>query len=146
MSPPSCKILDAFNLQREIPDKQTICEVAKDILLPEQEVTFWIEHVNQIHLNRKSGAEKAAKTRMEKRHEVENVGRRKRTSSKQGCGESSDDTSCATCSMVDPTGEEEDSPVLWISCDGCCFWHHLDCLGLEKAPEKWICLQCVEEW
>ena len=66
-SPPSCIIIDAYTKEKTIPTEDTIQEIAKNVQLPVAKVVMWLDHLQQIHVNRKKGGEKGAKTRKEKK-------------------------------------------------------------------------------
>ena len=61
--PPSVIMKEAFQGLNGEPSPSFIVELAKKCLLPSDEVSFWIEHLQQIQKNRKRGAAKAAATR-----------------------------------------------------------------------------------
>jgi len=52
-SPPSCIIVDAYTKEKAIPSEDTIQEIAKNVQLPIAEVVMWLEHLQQICVNRK---------------------------------------------------------------------------------------------
>lgn len=56
-----------------------------------------------------------------------------------------DDGLCEECHQVDPPNGTSDD-VVWVSCDKCEAWVHLDCVGLqgeEVADTYFICSSCL---
>ena len=100
-SPPSIVIEKAFKSGHCVED-----ELAKEVLLPSNEVNMWIEHLKAVAENRKKGAAKAAKTR--------------RANQRQASGETEE--SCGVCG--DKYQEETEEIEYWIACDRCCKWFH----------------------
>ena len=61
-----------------MPSEAIIQQVARNVLLPSEEVKFWFVHLHQTHENRRKGAQKAAQTRREKSQNQTNGGKRSR--------------------------------------------------------------------
>ena len=111
-----------------MPDDQ-MKELARKVLLPTEEVRWYIEHLETVQENRKKGARKAAETRA-----------RKKQQKSQGDCENS--IKCGVCSkdwQVE-TEEVED----WIQCEKCEKWYHWQCQNIfgSVAPEEFVCTKC----
>lgn len=57
------------------------------------------------------------------------------------------DEDADTCTMCQkaypPSGKSKN--ITWIECSQCHHWYHLQCAGLNKAPQKkkkWFCASC----
>lgn len=117
--PPSSMIQQAMK-------QSEVSELSKKVLLPEEEVQFWISHLKTVATKRKRGAQKAAVTRRAKRaHSRRNVS----TYFCSKCGEAYED--------------ETDEVQKWIACDLCDLWYHWDCVGVTTEPDTYICDACV---
>lgn len=116
-SPPSCIIIDVCTQEKVIPSEDTIQEIARNVQLPVAEVVIWLEHLPQIHVSRKKGGEKGARTRKDKKSK----GSRQR---KTNPGSLMSEELCLTCPQGDPSNDSVDL-ANWISCDECYSWHHL---------------------
>lgn len=89
---------------------------AKKVLLPTQEVRFWLEYLNTVSENRRRGAAKAAEMR-----------RRKKAAS-----DVSDRYFCGTC---ETEYKSDMSDVeFWIFCDFCHKWYCYSCELLSSPP------------
>lgn len=62
-TPPSEVLLEAYQKWKGILDSQALLCIAKDVLLPPEEVLFWMKHLDNVKSNRQRGARKAAATR-----------------------------------------------------------------------------------
>ena len=65
--PPSEILLEAHKKWYEIPDNSSLLAIAKEALLPPEEVCLWLKHLEDVACNRKRGAKKAAAKRRERR-------------------------------------------------------------------------------
>ena len=65
--PPSLLMKEAFQKLTEEPTPEFIEGLARKCLLPPSEVSFWIEHLQQVQKNRRRGAAKAAITRQNRK-------------------------------------------------------------------------------
>ena len=51
----------------------------------------------------------------------------------------------AECGCYDPPVNKTKKTVLWIACDMCKYWYHIDCLS-EKPDRRytqWKCNRCI---
>lgn len=118
--PPSLVLKQFFNeLKGEEASAAAVNEVAQRVLLPPEEVQFWLQHLTTVADNRKRGAEKAAATRSRK---------------SRACY-------CTVCGQK--FVEETEEPELWIQCEKCNAWLHYDCAGIEEEPEHFFCRSCT---
>lgn len=101
---------------------------AKAVLLPTEEVGFWIDHLNTVAENRRRGAAKAAETRRRKQQALSRT--------------SEPEVFCGTCE----TKYEPEMPNIefWICCDMCNKWYCCLCELLSSPPttEEYKCLKC----
>ena len=160
--PPSEVILAVYREHKCVPSEAIIQQVARNVLLPSEEVKFWFVHLHQTHENRRKGAQKAAQTRREKsqnqtnrgkrsRKEKEKINKRKqRKTSRNASDEDDDDENvlCVVCDLHDPLQNTTDEMVSWVQCDGCLSWCHIGCTQLEEnnVPDRWLCMRCSEVW
>ena len=160
--PPSEVILAIYRAHKCVPSEVIIQQVARNVLLPSEEVKFWFVHLHQTHENRRKGAQKAAQTRREKsqnqtnrgkrsRKEKEKTNKRKqRKTSRNASDEDDDDENvlCVVCDLHDPLQNTTDKMVSWVQCDGCLSWRHIGCTELEEnnVPDRWLCMRCSEVW
>uniref|UniRef100_A0A1X7SE16 PHD-type domain-containing protein n=1 Tax=Amphimedon queenslandica TaxID=400682 RepID=A0A1X7SE16_AMPQE len=100
--------------------------LAKEVLLPVDEVEMWLNHLKLVSDNRKRGAAKAAATRKSKRNarqqEEEVVVR------------------CGVCCVI--YEEETDEVERWIGCDFCSTWFHWECVNIVVEPDSFKCTLC----
>ena len=101
------------------PSESEIKALAKSVLLPEEEVKIWVDHLETVAANRKRGAAKAAATR--------------RARKQQHCH-------CGVCGQ-EFMGETEEVEH-WIQCDHCLLWYHWNCAGVQDEPEMFLCAKC----
>jgi hypothetical protein len=128
--PPSVVLKESFNTKQpaaatEIAD---ICpDLAKRVLLSEDETKIWLNHLESIVQNRKRGAAKAALTRKKKG----NVNR-----------DSESETYCGTCKVEYSKSKSK----FWIFCDLCELWYCSSCEHLSSEPEthKYLCKKCCK--
>ena len=121
IQPPSQILKEEFDrLQSHKPSDDCIRAVAKQVLLPTEEVEMWFEHLATVQRNRKRGAEKAAATRRKRRE--------------QTC-------KCGICGQLYEEITEEVQN--WIACDKCKRWFHFECVGIHSSPENFICSLCT---
>jgi hypothetical protein len=68
-SPPPSQILQEFHSKKKhlTPTESDLKMLAKQCLLPENEIQIWLDHLKQVDNNRKIGAEKAKATRKRKK-------------------------------------------------------------------------------
>ena len=136
--PPSVIMKEAFQGLNGEPSPSFIAELAKKCLLPPDEVSFWIEHLQQIQKNRKRGAVKAAATRRLKKQAT------LQAAESGGVTENSTPEAvfCSVCGDLyeDLTDEVEN----WIGCDNCTAWFHFGCAGITVAPDVYLCYKCVK--
>lgn len=121
--PPSIVLKDYFTSQTSIPDIE-VQRIAKEVLLPIEDVSFWVEHLRSITENRKRGAAKAAETRRKKR-------------------EKDSLCYCGKCGKL--YNESTDVVELWIGCDRCSLWFCGACENLSCPPDTdlYICTTCT---
>ena len=140
IKPPSAYIKEMFDKLKSGPSELQVEEVAKTVLLPPEEVSMWLKHLQTIKENRKKGAIKAAKTRMKKR--------KNRMDEEPDLMPSTNRKSdnlyyCGVCSeqYVEYTDIEE----RWIGCESCDSWFHFICVGIddENIPDNFFCEECL---
>ena len=117
LEPPSTVLLRAHKSREQI----DVDKLAKQVMLPVEEVRLWLDHLETVSTNRKKGAEKAAETR-----------RKKKSASVCLCG---------VCGIA--YEEETEQEEQWIGCDGCDHWFHWTCVNIVTEPEKFLCDGCV---
>ena len=66
LKPPSTYIKEVFNIKKSVTEED-IRQLAKEVLLPVNEVKIWINHLQSVIENRRRGARKAAATRQSKK-------------------------------------------------------------------------------
>ena len=90
-------------------------------ILPPGEVGFWFDRLKTIRENRKSGGQKAAQTR-----------RQKKASNRYFCSGGDE--------YLSITDEIEQ----WIGCDNCDSWFHCECVGVNphSIPDSCVCSKC----
>ena len=120
MSTPPAQAIKEFlqHLGRQ-PLETEVRTLAQSVLLSEQDVKFWIAHLEAVSQNRKRGAAKAAANRKKKQSQLYN---------------------CGICKKpyIDQTDEVEN----WVQCDKCDQWCHFDCAGLTEEPKEFLCQKC----
>ena len=125
--PPSSVLKDFYSsLQGQDPTDEQVEKIAKQTLLPVEEVVMWLNHLKAVDSNRKRGGAKAAETRRLKR------------SSKSG--QKADDLySCGICGAA--YSDETEEMEFWVGCDTCDSWFHGTCINVapDNEPEKYIC-------
>jgi len=136
--PPSTVLLDTYKKYKCVPPDAVVQEMSEATLLPLEETRMWFNHLHAISENRKAGAKKAAEKR------------RANTKTNRANAQDKDiDGLCCECGSEDPPGDKDN--VVWLSCDGCLKWFHVNCLGLDIGIEAarnldWCCLSCNERW
>ena len=119
--PPSFRLKEAYDKLKTQPNASDINDIAKEVLLPPDEVKIWFDHLEEVARNRKRGAIKAAITRQQKKSGL---------------------YYCGVCQLPykDITDEVED----WIECDSCSKWFHYQCVGItsQDVPEQFLCTTC----
>ena len=140
--PPSLILKDFFHkLAGREPSEDMLETVARDTLLPLEEVRMWLDHLTIVAGNRKRGAAKAAETRRHKRNsqrstEVADVQCHSAATPEQ------EEYHCGICGVL---FADSDEPELWVGCDTCDTWYHGDCVNInsENEPEKFYCSACT---
>lgn len=125
---PSTVISDTFkHCGGTISDDQ-MRELARKTLISADEVRWYVEHLENVHENRKKGARKAAETR---------VGKKQKSKSES--------ESSAKCGVCDQEWQEETDEVeTWIQCEMCEVWFHCHCQNILIAWFlKNLCVQSV---
>lgn len=129
--PPSEVLLEAHQKWNGIPENPALLSIAKEVLLPSEEVLFWFKHLENVKSNRKRGAMKAAAKRRESQ-----------TKSKQ----TADLDVCRTCNREEPPnvgGDNDDlQNIEWVACDSCAQWHHIVCVQVTILSNNWYCTSC----
>ena len=125
--PPSVVLKKFFkDLKGSSATEEMIETVAKKVLLPAEEVRFWLEHLSTVAENRRRGATKAAETRRRKQQSASNT---------------DDHYFCGTCGTV--YQPEMPNIEFWISCDFCFKWYCCTCeLHSPPTTEHYKCLEC----
>ena len=120
--PPSAVIENAFKSKADA-DPESL---AKETLLPTEEVVLWLEHLKRVSENRKRGAEKAAQARKVKKQVSES--------------ETNQFYFCGVCGSV--YEDETDEIESWIACDKCSTWFHWSCVNITLEPSSFVCSHC----
>ena len=103
--------------------------LAKQVLLPTEEVNIWLKHLQTVSNNRKKGAQKAVQTR------------RAKTTPAEPEPPDADIVYCGKCGEV---YEEETKEIQnWIACDVCNNWFHWICVSLTSEPDLFSCDNCT---
>ena len=129
-SPPSVVLKQLFtelHVQGKSFTEDIVESAAKKVLLPTQEVEFWLDHLATVSENRRRGATKAAETRRRKRQVSSNT---------------TDRDFCGTCEIE--YQQEMANIEFWINCDFCQKWYCCLCEFLTSPPttEEYKCLKC----
>ena len=96
------------------------------MLLPVGDVQLWWDHLKTVADNRKRGAEKAAKSRKEKK-----------------AAKDEDQVFCIVCR--EPFVEFTQHVQSWIQCDCCNGWSHFVCSGVTEVPKaEFFCQLCKD--
>lgn len=131
--PPSEILLEAHKKWKGIPDNSAVLAIAKEALLPPEEVRLWLKHSEDVACNRKRGAKKAAAKRRERQTNL-----RQRTDASNVCH---------TCNSEEPplaeddNDEDDEQMIDWVACNSCTQWHHIACVEIESIS-KWTCTSC----
>lgn len=131
--PPSEILLEAHKKWKGIPDNSAVLAIAKEALLPPEEVRLWLKHLEDVACNRKRGAKKAAAKRQERQTNL-----RQRTDASNVCH---------TCNSEEPplaeddNDEDDEQMIDWVACNSCAQWHHIACVEIESIS-KWTCTSC----
>jgi len=138
--PPSTVLKEFFSSMKKRGKNPTDADnesMSKQTLLPSSEVKMWLEHLEQVHLNRKRGAAKAAETRR-----IQSGGAKTARSSHTTIP-AAEEYYCGHCGGK--YEEETDEPEYWIGCDKCLYWFHGDCVGIqpEDEREEYFCCSCM---
>lgn len=124
--PPSCVIQRAVKANTA----NNVEELAREVLLPTEEVQLWIQHLKTVASNRKLGAEKGAKTRRQK-------------SVKSRAKSSQLESELYYCGVCNGTYQEETENIeKWIGCDKCDAWFHWSCVDICEEPPNLLCHNC----
>ena len=127
MKPPSTIIKEVFiGLNGQAPSETFFENLAKQCLLPTEEVKIWVEHLSQVQRNRQRGAQKAAATRKQKKAAQKSL--------------SVTAVLCAVCG--EPYEEFTEDVQKWICCEKCDRWLHFNCAGIVTEPDTYICHKC----
>lgn len=138
LTPPSAIIKEAFEKSQK--SKTTISsleitELAKQTLLPEHDVSFWLQHLESIKERRAEGVKKA----QAKRRCSRGIRTSKAKSKRAAKSKDRNDVYC-WC--------QEGEYGEMIACDNVACpieWFHFECLGLTAAPAgRWLCPDCEE--
>lgn len=122
--PPSVVLKESFaSLKQEVTDIADVeCpDLAKKVLLSEEETKIWLNHLENIAQNRKRGAAKAALTRQTRKNKVNR--------------DSGSKTYCGTCKV----DYNKSKSHFWICCDLCEQWYtavhvNICCLNQSLIP------------
>lgn len=129
--PPSEILLQAYQKHRGVPENHVLLAIAKQVLLPQEEVLFWLKHLDSANSNRKKAAKKAAEKRKASH------AKSKQVSADQHL------YLCHTCNRDEPPDEGEDEDIEWVACDSCPEWHNTVCVELATfKPKRWLCTSC----
>ena len=112
--PPSQKLLKLYKSVKSSASTEIVEAKAKEVLLPVNDVSFWMEHLQTIHQNHQEGARKAAEARQKKKAVVAN----KSQTTEYHCG---------ICNYL--YEEETDEEEIWIACDQCQLWFYVGCVN-----------------
>ena len=119
--PPSVAIREFLQTLAMSPTQEEITKLAKSVLLSEEDVKLWIDHLQTAARNRIRGAARSATTRAVKKQTT---------------------YYCGVCD-VQYTDETDDFEQ-WIEWEKCLVWHHWNCVGLEFEPDSLVCSKCLQ--
>ncbi len=118
--------------------------VAKETLLPIDEVHMWLDHLKTIDTNRKRGAAKAAETRRRKRETLKTATTTAEpTTAEPTTVEQEEETYyCGVCQLI---YGDSDEPEFWVGCEKCDAWFHGSCINIspDNEPDEYFCYACV---
>ena len=111
-------------ISRAYKDAQSdITELARVVMLPDEEVDIWLKHLRTVSDNCKHGASKAA----ESRHHKTDV----------------KDNPMYFCGVCGGDYEEEtEETENWIECDKCNARFHWVCVNIYSEPASFLCINC----
>ena len=141
--PPSAIIKEGFMaLKGQSPSDTFIRNMAKQCLLPSEEVEIWVEHLSEVQRNRKRGAQKAAETRKRKREQKKaaSVLSLPPASTEDEGSSSAEVVLCAICG--NPYEDLTEDVENWICCEKCESWFHFNCAGIIVEPSTFLCCNC----
>ena len=127
LMPPSVVLKESFAKQAATEIANICPDLAKRVLLSEEDTKIWLNHLETIVQNRKRGAAKAALTR-------------KKKSSVNS--ESESETFCGVCKVEYSKSKSK----FWIFCDLCELWYCSLCEHLSSEPESdtYICKKMLQ--
>ncbi|XP_028404007.1 inhibitor of growth protein 5-like [Dendronephthya gigantea] len=134
LNPPSEVIKKAFDLSRK--QKTTLSathikDLAKQTLLPECDISFWLQHLKGIEERRAEGVKKAKATRQLRSKE------KAQKEKSSVINEPRKDVYCWCAKEEYGEMVACDNPACKI------VWFHFDCVGLSEAPAgNWFCNDC----
>ena len=137
--PPSEVILKELVKSKYVMTDAKSKELSEKVLLPDDEVKMWCEHLKKVHENRKKGAQ-TRKNKNKAKSKPKSTTPKSKPKNKESC---EDLEKCCTCGEEEPD-EPTDENVNWICCDCCSSWHHMTCVGATQndASDYWICSVC----
>lgn len=122
MPPPSVILKEKFS--KQVATSTASCpDLAKKVLLSEEETKIWLDHLAIVLENRKRGAAKAA----QKKSNVNNE----------------NETYCGVCKLEYSKSKSD----FWICCDLCDVWYCSSCEHLTSEPETdkiYLCKKCCK--
>ena len=173
--PPSAILKEFFlslKKRKATPTELDIKAIAEGVLLPSSEVEMWLEHLQQVDINRKRGAAKAAETRRRRAASTTtstsdpnlatvnpepiptseaNVNPDPIPTSHTNVNPETIPASEAETESIYYCGycggkyeDETEDCEFWIGCEACDNWFHGVCVGIAAGnePEVYICGSC----
>ena len=131
--PPSQVLSETFKKCAGFPSDNVISTTAKQVLLKQEDVKMWFQHLEVVETNRKKGAKKAAATRKARKEKNKTTIDEVLRDSEEVCNQ---------CYSFNPPGIEDDLSIDWLACNLCALWYHKQCIGLQQIPDVWLCKIC----
>ena len=145
--PPSAMLKEFFQSMKKrktTPTEPDIKAIAEKTLLPPVEVRMWLEHLQQVDLNRRRGAAKAAETRHRRAANTTassadpNPTLQANVNPEPIPGPAAETEDIYYCGYCGGQYEEETEECeFWIACEACDCWFHGVCVGIaaDNEPE-----------
>lgn len=131
--PPSQVLSETFKKCAGFPSDNVISTTAKQVLLKQEDVKMWFQHLEVVETNRKKGAKKAAATRKARKEKNKTTIDEVLRDSEEVCNQ---------CYSFNPPGIEDDLSIDWLACNSCALWYHKQCIGLQQIPDVCLCKIC----
>ena len=128
------RVFQSMKKEKTIPTESDIKAIAEKTLLPPVEVQMWLEHLQQVDLNRRLGAAKAAETRCRRTANTiassahPNPTLEANVNPEPIPGPAAETEDVYYCGYCGGQYEEETEECeFWIGCEACDCWFHGVC-------------------